>query len=279
MSDNLDPAALGRFVSECNGQLSARRRLSVEGTDVLLVGRAFDYAFRWHFDDFQPRAAELGATLCQRAAQILDKPEWKESLDVISKLVEVGNIASKRTTRWRVCCVFSWFEEIYRTLAIPDPLEDCWGKPVTRETIAALLGAVPLESVQDIDLLMGHVTEDWGDVLQEKEHILNPTFAGSRDVSGADADWIIGSTLWDCKVSRQRRPFREDYIQQALGYVLLDYDDTYRIEEVGWYFPRQRLLLHYGLSMIIHKVCIVSGDSAEALTQLRTSFRGAVSKK
>ena len=64
---------------------------------------------------------------------------------------------------------------------------------------------------------------------------LNPTFAGSADVGGADADFIAENCLWEIKT--ERRPGRS-WLDQLLGYTLLDYEDTYAIDRVGVLLPR-----------------------------------------
>ncbi len=279
MRDHLDPAAVPRLVAACNDQLAAARPASVEGTDVRLVGRAFDYAFRWQFAGFSPKVAVSGSLLCYQSATYLNQSDWQAAPRIVSALVQAGNLAPNRMVRWRACCIFSWFEEVYRTLTIPAHLAHFWGQPATRDTVTAMLRAVPSESVEDLALLVGYIAVDWGDELLAEPRHLNPTFAGSHDVSGADADWIIGTTLWDCKVSRMRRPFGAEYIQQALGYVLLDYDDTYKLDAIGWYFPRQRLRLRHPLADVLTDVCGVAGKTKQARAQLRTSFREAVRRK
>jgi hypothetical protein len=65
-----------------------------------------------------------------------------------------------------------------------------------------------------------------------------PTFAGSPDVDGADADMIVDDLLIEIKstVTPSRLGKRDFY--QALGYVILDYDNEYRIGRLGFYLTR-----------------------------------------
>ena len=76
MAEHLDAAAVARLVTMCNEQLRVRTPQSIEGTDVQLVGRAFDYAFRWQFGGIHPNAAMMGAKLCAQAANLLERPAW-----------------------------------------------------------------------------------------------------------------------------------------------------------------------------------------------------------
>lgn len=68
---------------------------------------------------------------------------------------------------------------------------------------------------------------------------LNPTFDGSRDVGGADADMIIGDTLVDLKTSRQQRPCDRQDLWQLVGYVLLDYRGKRPVSALALDFVRR----------------------------------------
>lgn len=70
---------------------------------------------------------------------------------------------------------------------------------------------------------------------------LNPTFMGSADVGGADADLIVGGCLIELKSSRRNLASMDLY--QAVGYCLLDYDDKYGINAVSVY--RSRYGIHH----------------------------------
>ena len=69
-------------------------------------------------------------------------------------------------------------------------------------------------------------------------HTLNPTFEGSRDVGGADADLVVNGTLIDIKTT-VRPEIKPDWIRQLLGYVLLDYSVRHQIKAIGLYMARQ----------------------------------------
>ncbi len=71
---------------------------------------------------------------------------------------------------------------------------------------------------------------------------LNPTFAGSISVGGADANMIIGNTLWKVKTTVKHRPLTLDDILQQIGYVLLDSKNKYNIKNITWYYTRQKTL-------------------------------------
>ena len=52
-----------------------------------------------------------------------------------------------------------------------------------------------------------------------------PAFAGSTDIGGADADFIVGGLLLDCKATTTPTRLGSTEIGQLAGYLLLDYDD------------------------------------------------------
>jgi hypothetical protein len=66
-----------------------------------------------------------------------------------------------------------------------------------------------------------------------------PEFTGSADIGGADADFILGGLLLDCKSTPMPGKLGRDEIYQLAGYLLLDYPDEFGISRVGLYLSRQ----------------------------------------
>ena len=62
---------------------------------------------------------------------------------------------------------------------------------------------------------------------------LGPTFEGSTYVNGADGDLIIGGCLCDIKTTLDPRRDLPNTMRQLIGYMLLDWDDEYKLREVG----------------------------------------------
>lgn len=67
--------------------------------------------------------------------------------------------------------------------------------------------------------------------------ISNPVFAGSVDVGGADADLIIDTCLIDIKTTKSKGLDRKT-AYQLVAYLLLDYENQYRIDSLGFYLSR-----------------------------------------
>ena len=263
MAGRVDRAAAAALVDEVNAALAGRAPIVADRGDPRLVGRAFDYAFRWRLGPLEAQAARLGALLCAGEG-------WPGAPELVAGLIRGGTDTGNPRVRLRACVVLSWFEEVMRSGEVPPPLRASWGAPGTRETAIALLKRVPPGPLADLEALLRHVADDWGADLGAPLR-LNPTFAGSDDVGGADADWIVGTTLWDCKVSWVRWPFARAHLLQGLGYILLDYDDAYGLTALGWYFPRQRARVARSLTDTVQVLC-GSGD----LGALRADFRAAL---
>lgn len=98
--------------------------------------------------------------------------------------------------------------------------------------------------------------------------IPNPKFAGSRDVGGADADFIIDHCLIDLKTTAKRSLDRT-YVYQLVGYPLLDYGDALAISHIGLYASRIPALLTWPLADVIHDM---SGGRA-TVSSLRVALR------
>jgi len=100
-------------------------------------------------------------------------------------------------------------------------------------------------------------------------HVLNPTFAGSPDVGGADADLVIDGCLIDIKATVNPK-LDPDFLYQLAGYLLLDYDDQLHIDTVGIYMARQGMLFTWSVADFLRQV---TGDDTISLVSLRREFR------
>jgi hypothetical protein len=139
----------------------------------------------------------------------------------------------------RLCYVAAWFEELFRTgRAWPGtPLGNADGTI----TLSSLLAAVPAYAVDDLRsqaALADRALEGIRSQTKTDAVILGPTFTGSNDVGGADADMIIGTLLVDVKSTVKAESLAREEIYQLIGYTLLDYENRYGIEEVGLYLSR-----------------------------------------
>jgi hypothetical protein len=135
------------------------------------------------------------------------------------------------------------------------------------EALLALAGPLAVEDLRDLSWAFW----DRHGALTEKPGVMNPTFAGSSDVGGADADLIVDGCLLECKTTLKPSLNRE-VIYQALGYVLLDYTDLYGITAVGTYFARQSFLRRWPLEELLQ---ILTGSTGQPIAGLRAAFQDA----
>ena len=233
------------------------------------VGMAMDYRIRYHFAltpgrEFvafpgallviRPGEVELPEVLEARAA-LFDEDStltracvsrFFEALDLTVEVIAPHQRrpdAKEERALARLCLVLAAFEAAFRNpYAWPPPyLGD------TRPDAAPeLLALVPDDWVEDVATLGSEFTDRysaWRGALAT----LNPQFAGSIDIGGADADLISDGCLWEIKTTKQRGA-QGEWLRQLLGYVLLDYEDEHAIDRVGLLLPRQGTRFDWPLS-------------------------------
>ncbi|MFD0396054.1 hypothetical protein ACFQ3Z_43980 [Streptomyces nogalater] len=145
----------------------------------------------------------------------------------------------------RLCFAASHFEEVKQAGLRP-------GNPLLHlgpgAVLDDLLGQVPDYVTDDIagqvelaeaDHALGWVTRQPVD-----RRLCAPVFSGSNDVDGADADFIVDGHLIDCKATTRPDRFgSKKEVYQLAGYLLLDYEDEYRLDKVCFYLSRQGRLV------------------------------------
>ncbi|SBT47019.1 hypothetical protein GA0070621_2784 [Micromonospora narathiwatensis] len=139
----------------------------------------------------------------------------------------------------RMCFALAWFDRVFRDGAIApgSPLADM----VDDGDLDALLGCVPEYVVMDLQVQVMLAERALGQLRSAAEVAVcqaAPTFAGSADVGGADADLVIGRRLMEIKSVSRPEVLTDQAIWQLAGYVLLDYDDEYRFDEMAFYMSR-----------------------------------------
>jgi hypothetical protein len=264
------------------------------------VGTAFDYRLRYWFAvtpleelvasagmrslslATQPVASRRGAS---DAFLVLRGPPPPASAAVVAVLDAFATRLAETLARLRPvgrelaedeeqllcrhCYLLGLFEELFRAgLQIRSPLYEV----DDGATVDDLIALPPQLWVDDLCALSAAFGEPYQS-LASRPVILNPTFAGSTEIGGADADLIVDRCLLDVKTTVDPKFTRTRVLYQLLGYVFLDYDDGYGIDAVGVYLSRQALLLRWPLVSLLEQ--LVEHERV-SLPELRRSFRAAV---
>ena len=138
----------------------------------------------------------------------------------------------------RYCIVLALFEEMARPGAGQARISSPLMRHDAQSTVQDLLGIAEDHWVEDLCRLSRMFSHAFQDRLSG-EAILNPTFRGSVDIGGADADIIVGKCLMEFKATVKASIEKVRGLYQLIGYLLLDYDDEFGIEKLGCYMARQ----------------------------------------
>ncbi|HET8628793.1 MAG TPA: hypothetical protein VFL91_15330 [Thermomicrobiales bacterium] len=277
------------LANEVNDRVAALVPAVVPGGDMRTVTAAVKFCCHWLFGPLEARPARLGAADCRRAG-------WAAAEEVAAATIAYGDAHPEVAVRARCAALLATFERYYReeggegglppgwpagwtadeldTLVRPPRpdqpdllgLYDATDDPRERATLALLASAVDDATAADIARLAELAAACWphGD----ERVAVNPVF-GDRARRGApEADWVSGGTLYLCRTTWEPRPLGRQHVLQLLGYILLDWQDRYRIRGGGWYFTRQQLRVEYPLDDLIARLC-PTGD----LPTLRASWR------
>ncbi|MEU2653717.1 UvrD-helicase domain-containing protein [Streptomyces sp. NPDC007325] len=140
----------------------------------------------------------------------------------------------------RLCHVAGYFEAVCRNGVFPRR-RNLLAQADADTTLDDLTAAVPSYVLEDISEQMQLAAEPFAPLLRlpDEQRVCGPVFTGSTDLGGADADFIAGGLLIDCKATTRPHQIGTPQVQQLAGYLLLDYDDAYGIDRVGFYLSRQ----------------------------------------
>jgi hypothetical protein len=152
-----------------------------------------------------------------------------------------------------LCYAGAWFDGLYRTGDIHhERNQELRYAASTSDDLDDMLTAIPPIAITNMALLIHRASNS--DLANLRQHtagtrlcIPGPCFAGSFDVGGADADLIADDLLLESKAHANPAATACDTLRQLLGYLLLDYDDSYQIAQVGIYYGRHAHLIHWAI--------------------------------
>ncbi len=240
---------------------------AISGGTLGIVGAAVDYRYRWLWqtEDCGDSVALLGARelfgasaelrIGMAADQLLrnhsgsDRPDADEALN-------------------RLSVVFARLESIYRSGLSPDPSSGISDGAELDE----MLAAQRLDIVSEVKIL----TKSLSSLLPGSGTaalVANPVFAGSRLVGGADADFILDSTLIELKTTKSPSVPAND-LRQLVSYALLDLADEFAVRRVALAYPRRPQLLEWDLDELLRHLGSIRTRS-ELSQSLERALRAA----
>lgn len=235
-----------------------------------LVGTAFDYRLRMHFEaDFS--ASEelyLGIESLQWAGSGLGAEidrKWADTTVNLLTDLPTGDDALAA----RAAVALAWLDWGYRSGGIwSDGLCDIARSIASRggvpgwEQYTATVDYAVADEVADIMRLTHPPRAESAEC--------GTSFTGSAFVGGADADLALDDCLYDVKTSmtpRRNLPFN---LRQLIGYALLDWNDELGLKRVGFFFSRQGKWISWELADVIRRT---TGIPTATLKGLREEFR------
>ena len=255
------------------------------GSDPGLVGTAVDYLLRacLRAGSLERTAADTGASKLSAVPEVGERAIFlrREAVDQIAALDPSGP-GEMYDQGWRrlceLCLILARFEQYGRNSR----------SPAVREKVltplggydGAVLGLIPALMIEEasIEDLVHLSRAAWTDTrdLQDAEPLhLNPRFALSAALDGADADLIHGDTLLDWKSNTPANIVGRPELWQLIGYALADTEDRYGIRrvEIG--------ALRWGSTVswpLLQLLADLSADPPGELADLRTSFAFTVAE-
>ncbi|WP_280764228.1 hypothetical protein [Prescottella agglutinans] len=147
----------------------------------------------------------------------------------------------------RLCVVAGQLDQLYRnyeSVSRATPLLDR-GRAVTVEQAVAQVPSTVVDAILD----QVRLANDGLGQLRATATAATAglEFAGSQFIP-ADADLLVDGLLLDFKSKNEATTIKKPDVYQLAGYVLLDFDDTHHIEQVGVYWTRHGVMRTFPVS-------------------------------
>ncbi len=236
------------------------------------AGTAFDYRVRMMLSPFEPTNTAAADGLRYLSSLESTEALYRQFSILLEgfELAEQFMVSGDDADLDRAAVLLAWCENIYRIGVTA--LTGSLGELVdASESGAELVSKIPALLLADIKALRTGSAPQikvWQQQVVAGERLeSNPELEGSQYVGGADADWLISTTLIDCKTTKRLdRPWIRESLFQLLGYALLDFDDYLGIRNVAIWLPRRRLFQTWSLDALL------GGDAEKILLKLRRKF-------
>lgn len=251
-----------------------------QDADPRLAGTAFDFRTRIELSGFDPHrsVAAAGVALLTALAPSVENAVHRtrilsEAFDVALMLLQEP---SNDSDLERAAILLAYCEQVARkgAVVLNGSLGNLCDQSTGGQAFAEQIDPRALANLRSLMSSNADRLEAWQEqIAAGVRYEPNPQFAASELVGGADADWMIGQTLIDCKVYSTLSVGRlRNFLRQLLGYLMLDTDDSLGIRRVGIWLPRQRLMPTWSLTHLL------GGDAEALLPSLREGFIKATAK-
>ncbi|MEY9906098.1 hypothetical protein ABIA35_002315 [Catenulispora sp. MAP12-49] len=243
------------------------------------LGHAIDYRLRLSLGSSLGDAVSHGVTALGTRVQLPGAPDTATRTALQAAGTELqtllrhhldGTSSLDEEQLSRLCFVAASYEAIYRTGRLQRG--NMLLGATSQITLSKLTAAVPEYAIEDLARQFALSIDPFAALraLPSGKKVCGPTFAGSADLGGADADFILDGLLLDCKATRHPRSLGREEIYQLAGYLLLDYDDRYRINRLGLYLSRQGAMITWSVEEFLQSLgCTRSLASLRGLLQLK----------
>lgn len=156
-----------------------------------------------------------------------------------------------------LCLVLARFEQNYRSGGHPSVLERLLQPLRDSRDLDSFISLTLTEpSIRDLANLGRLAWEDHAHLRRVRDMQLDPDFALSSALGGADADLIVRKRLIDWKSTSPRRVVTRERLWQLIGYALADTRDQYGLQEVGINALRWRSSIHWSLEGLLTRLAI-----------------------
>lgn len=265
------------YLQHLNGLPHPVQPIDVQYPDWSALGHAIDYRLRLSFNGHLGPAVTFGVIALEGTDPFPGAPAppvrdalhatGRQLLATIETYLDDPSSLTEETVV-RLCFVAAFFEDITRT------------GQIRRHSMLA--ETTPDTSLNDlVDKVSAYVIDDIASqtklaeeplasfrALPQSAKVCGPVFSGSGDIGGADADFILDGLLLDCKATKDPRRLGREEIYQLAGYLLLDYDDDFRIDRVGLYLSRQGGLITWTVDEFLQRL-----GATLPLPELRSNLR------
>jgi hypothetical protein len=245
------------------------------------VGTSIDYRLRFRFV-VPPATALIAYQGASAISDFLgDKHSRSEAIveQIVQEINSFGDgakVPPQNTQREselaRLCYALSLFDSAFRASSA---LRTDWPavKCAVKGDLERLLLESTAEVIDDCAALASLAFQRFPFDLFPCKGVVNPTFAGSLSVGGADADMVINGLLIDLKTTSKAGTTGAD-VMQIVGYLMLDWNDSAQIDKVGIYYTRHGALASWGADELVH----TASRGEYNVSTLRAVFKSEFSK-